>query len=74
MNTNDWQPDKYLKYKLPCFVQTTGLRPYLEGRKSDEDKRAFEKGVLDGTVRVYPLEHNGKVLYPFNRLFFIGYQ
>jgi trans-aconitate 2-methyltransferase len=56
------------------MVQTTGLRPYLERIKSDDDKKAFEKEVFDETVKAYPVQKNGKVIFPFTRLFFVGYK
>lgn len=73
-----WQTDYMHILDSPAsifeMVQSTGLRPYLDRLKSDEEKQAFEKEVFDGTVKAYPLEKDGKVIYPFKRLFFIGYK
>ena len=55
------------------MVQSTGLRPYLERLNGEEDKHAFEKEVYDETFNAYPVQKNGKVIFPFMRLFFIGY-
>ncbi len=56
------------------FVRTTGLRPYLERLPDEAAKKAFEKEVLDEYKNDYGVRSDGKVLFPFNRLFFIGYK
>jgi trans-aconitate 2-methyltransferase len=54
------------------MIQSTGLRPFLERLESDEDKRDFEEMVLKEIINEYPSQKNGKVLFPFKRLFFIA--
>jgi trans-aconitate 2-methyltransferase len=56
------------------FVRTTGLKPYLDCLPSDEMKSEFEQEVLTECKKYYKLQSNGKVLFPFDRLFFIGYK
>jgi len=56
------------------FIRTTGLKPYLDRLPSDEMKYEFEQEVLTECKKYYKLQSNGKVLFPFNRLFFIGYK
>jgi trans-aconitate 2-methyltransferase len=56
------------------FVRTTGLKPYLDRLPSDKMKSEFEREVLTECKKYYKLQSNGKVLFPFNRLFFIGYK
>ncbi len=56
------------------MLRSTGLKPYLERLKTDEDRKKFEEEVLIKIKNAYPLQRNGKVLFPFNRLFFIGYK
>lgn len=56
------------------FIRTTGLKPYLDRLPSDEMKSEFEQDVLTECKKYYKLQPNGKVLFPFNRLFFIGYK
>ena len=56
------------------MVQTTGLRPYLDRLHNDEDIKAFENEVYEETVKAYSLQKDGKVIFPFTRLFFVGYK
>ncbi|MCZ7382567.1 MAG: methyltransferase domain-containing protein [Candidatus Methanoperedens sp.] len=56
------------------FVRTTGLKPYLDRLPSDEMKSEFEREVLTECKKYYKVQSNGKVLFPFERLFFIGYK
>ena len=56
------------------FIRTTGLKPYLDRLPSDEMKSEFEPEVLTECKKYYKLQSNGKVLFPFDRLFFIGYK
>lgn len=53
------------------MIRSTGLKPYLDCLTSDEDVAAFEKEMLAEIIMAYPLQHNGKVLFPFRRLFFV---
>jgi len=54
------------------MIRSTGLRPFLERLESDRDKKNFEEYVLKEIIKDYPLQKNGKVLFPFKRLFFIA--
>ncbi len=54
------------------MIRSTGLRPYLDRLDSDADKRDFEAEVLAAIEKDYPAQKNGKVIYPFKRLFFIA--
>jgi trans-aconitate 2-methyltransferase len=54
------------------MIRSTGLRPYLDRIETDVDKRDFEVKVLKDIKENYPLQKNGKVLFPFKRLFFIA--
>jgi trans-aconitate 2-methyltransferase len=51
----------------------TGLKPYLD-RLSEALKKEFERELLSGISKAYPAGGNGKVLFPFKRLFFIAYK
>jgi trans-aconitate 2-methyltransferase len=52
------------------MIRSTGLRPYLDRLESEADRREFEKKVLKDIQKDYPFQKNGKVLFPFKRLFF----
>jgi trans-aconitate 2-methyltransferase len=54
------------------MIRSTGLRPYLESLDSEIEKRDFEKKVFSDIRKDYPLQKDGKVLFPFKRLFFIA--
>jgi trans-aconitate 2-methyltransferase len=55
------------------FHRGTGMRPYLEALADDETKQ-FEQLVLDGYRQAFPVQANGRVLFPFKRLFFIAHK
>lgn len=72
-----WQTD-YLhilksQYSIIEWIRSTGLKPYLDCLK-DEDKPLFEDEVLQEIKQYYPLQNNGKVVFPFKRLFMIAYK
>lgn len=54
------------------MIHSTGLRPYIDRLESNADKKDFESMVLSDIKKDYPLQENGKVLFPFKRLFFIA--
>jgi trans-aconitate 2-methyltransferase len=54
------------------MIRTTGLKPYLERIVDDNEKLEFTSLILDKIKQDYPLQNDGKVLFPFKRLFFIG--
>jgi len=56
------------------WYSSTGLRPYLERLTSAEERAAFQSEILDECRAAYPLQQDGKVLFPFRRLFFIAYR
>ncbi len=61
---------------LPALVEwmrATGLRPYLERLPEPADKQAFESDLLQELEQDYRPQPDGKVLFPFRRLFFIAY-
>jgi trans-aconitate 2-methyltransferase len=54
------------------FYSSTGLKPYLEGLPSEE-VRAHFKADLENVYRtLFPSRKNGRVLFPFRRLFVIA--
>jgi trans-aconitate 2-methyltransferase len=54
------------------MVRSTGLKPYLDSLDSNTDTAAFEQLVFTEMKDHYPTAINGKVLFPFKRLFFIA--
>jgi trans-aconitate 2-methyltransferase len=55
------------------MIRSTGLKPYLNRLESEQDKTEFENEVLREIKKEYPNQKDGKVLFPFERLFFIAY-
>ncbi len=53
------------------MIRSTGLKPYLEKLESEDEKNDFESLVFKKIEEDYPPQKNGKVLFPFKRLFFI---
>ena len=56
------------------MIRGAGLKPYLDRLETDIDKKDFEETVLKEIIKDYPLQEDGKVLFPFKRLFFIASQ
>ncbi len=54
------------------WVSGTGLRPYLDALPSGEWRERFKSAVLDAFKLNFPKQRDGRVLLPFNRLFFIA--
>ncbi len=53
------------------WMKGTGLRPYLQ-RLEEAEQSAFLEGFLERLARTYPRRSDGKVLFPFRRLFLIA--
>jgi trans-aconitate 2-methyltransferase len=56
------------------FCRSTALKPYLERLPSDEARERFEDELLAECKRRYSLQGNGKLLFPFDRLFIMAYK
>jgi trans-aconitate 2-methyltransferase len=56
------------------WYASTGMRPYLERLGSDAEQIAFQAEVLAECAAEYPEQQDGKVLFPFRRLFLIAYK
>jgi len=56
------------------WIRGTGLRPFLEALPSKEQKRRFEELFLTGLTAAYPAQKDGRVLFPFRRLFILAYR
>lgn len=58
---------------LLAWYKGSGMRPYLEALLDEASRKAFEDAVLAGCAAAYPPQGNGRVLFPFRRLFLIAY-
>ncbi len=56
------------------WFRGTGLRPFLEALENEAQKQRFQKMLLDGYTQAYPRQKDGRVLFPFRRLFVVAYR
>lgn len=56
------------------WYKGSGMRPYLEAIDSEAERERFMTEYLAGIRELYPPRSNGKVLFPFRRLFMIAYR
>lgn len=57
--------------KILEFLKGAALRPYMEILRGEE-LEAFMNQVLENMKKAYPVQKNGKVIFPFRRLFVVG--
>jgi trans-aconitate 2-methyltransferase len=55
------------------WIRGTGLRPFLEALAREQRSR-FEERLLAGVTQAYPRQKDGRVLFPFRRLFLVAYR
>lgn len=56
------------------WISGTGLRPFLEALEDEEQKLQFQEMLRAGVRRAYPRQKDGRVLFPFRRLFIVAYR
>jgi trans-aconitate 2-methyltransferase len=56
------------------WIRGTGLRPYLEALADDGERGQFLDKLLAGVTKDYPRQKDGRVLFPFRRLFIVAYR
>ena len=56
------------------WYQGTGLRPYLEAIGDPADRERFLEEYREGIRAAYPQRSDGRVLFPFRRIFAIAYR
>jgi trans-aconitate 2-methyltransferase len=59
---------------LMTWYRGTGMRPFLLALEDDRQRDAFETAVLAEVQGSYPFQSDGKILFPFRRLFFVAYR
>jgi trans-aconitate 2-methyltransferase len=59
---------------LVDWYASTGMKMYLERIETEEKKRQFKAEILEACKPQYPFQPDGKILFPFQRLFFIAYK
>jgi trans-aconitate 2-methyltransferase len=56
------------------WFRATGLRPFLSALETEDQKKRFLEQVLDGYTQAYTPQKDGRILFPFRRLFLIAYR
>jgi trans-aconitate 2-methyltransferase len=56
------------------WISGTGLRPFLQALEKDKQRQRFIKMLGERVDKAYQPQANGKVLFPFRRLFVIAYK
>jgi trans-aconitate 2-methyltransferase len=56
------------------WYKGTGLRPFLAALKDGDERNQFLAEYLQGLENVYPRRRNGRVLFPFGRIFLVAYR
>jgi trans-aconitate 2-methyltransferase len=72
-----WQTD--YQHVLPDheaiveWYKGTGLRPFLDALSGDDVQASFTADYLRVIRKAYPLQRDGRIIFPFRRLFLIAY-
>jgi trans-aconitate 2-methyltransferase len=56
------------------WIRSTGMRPYLDRLPDAEQRQLFEEMCLEGFQEAYRPNDQGKVLFPFRRMFIVAYR
>ncbi|MEX2169078.1 MAG: methyltransferase domain-containing protein [Pirellulales bacterium] len=56
------------------WIRGTGLRPFLNALASEQERQRFESLLLERVAVSYPRRRDGRVLFPFRRLFLVAYR
>ena len=56
------------------WIRATSLRPFLDALRDAEERKTFESSLLARLARDFPQSIDGRVLFPFPRLFFVAYR
>jgi trans-aconitate 2-methyltransferase len=73
-----WETTYYHVLEGPAAVvdwfRATGLRPFLEALHTGQEQLEFEAALLARYTTTYPQRPDGRILFPFRRLFFVAYR
>ncbi|HET9791165.1 MAG TPA: trans-aconitate 2-methyltransferase [Candidatus Angelobacter sp.] len=56
------------------WIRSTGMRAYLERLADDEQRADFDRLCLEEMEKAYEANDQGKVLFPFKRIFIVAYR
>jgi len=73
-----WEIEYYHVVESPESIiewyRGTGMRPFLAALENNEQRSRFEAMLLERYTRIYPPQNDGRILFPFRRLFIIAYR
>jgi trans-aconitate 2-methyltransferase len=55
------------------WYKGSGMRPFLEAMETEAEREAFMRSYTERIREAYPKRPDGKILFPFRRLFAIAY-
>ena len=56
------------------WYKGTGMRPFLDALANDQERADFTAQYLERIQQAFPVRKDGRVIFPFRRLFLIAYQ
>jgi trans-aconitate 2-methyltransferase len=56
------------------WIRSTSMRPYLDRLPDVEQRQLFEELCLEGIQEAYRPNDQGKVLFPYRRMFIVAYR
>jgi trans-aconitate 2-methyltransferase len=56
------------------WMRSTAMRAYLESLPNDDQRRRFEEQCLAEFEESYPADEQGKILFPYKRMFIVAYR
>ena len=56
------------------WYKGTGMRPFLDSLPDDRERTRFSSEYLEAIREAYPARRDGRVLFPFRRLFVVAYR
>ncbi len=56
------------------WIRGTGMRPFIDRLPDDEQRQLFAEMCLERFQEAYPPNDQGKVLFPFRRIFIVAYR
>ena len=56
------------------WIRSTAMRPYLDRLADAEQRKLFEEMCLVGLQEAYRTNDQGKVLFPYRRMFILAYR
>lgn len=61
-------------HAIMAWISGAALRPFVDALADDEARERFIARVTERVVAAYPPQSNGRVLFPFRRLFVVAYR